>query len=158
MEKTLESIMKIRFHDCDPFNHLNNSRYIDYMMTARGDQLAEHYGLDIYLLAKEKGIGWVTAQNQISYIHPGFLAEEVTIQTRLLDHSAKSLLMEAIMWNKDKTQLKAVLWVKFVHVDLKTGRSLEHDAMLVELFRQILLPLPFSVSFEERVHQLKNNT
>lgn len=37
-KKLLESKAKVRFHDCDPFNHLNNSRYIDYMVTARGDQ------------------------------------------------------------------------------------------------------------------------
>jgi acyl-CoA thioester hydrolase len=39
LKKTLQSKMKIRFHDCDPFHHLNNSRYIDYIVTARGDQL-----------------------------------------------------------------------------------------------------------------------
>ena len=46
-KKVLESKMKVRFHDCDPFNHLNNSRYIDYIVTARGDQLLENYNLDI---------------------------------------------------------------------------------------------------------------
>ncbi|MEO6346652.1 MAG: acyl-CoA thioesterase, partial [Aquaticitalea sp.] len=42
-KQSLESKMKIRFHDCDPFNHLNNSKYIDYILTARGDQLIENY-------------------------------------------------------------------------------------------------------------------
>lgn len=54
MIKTPESRVKVRFPDCDPFNHLNNSRYLDYIMTARGDQLIEHYGFDIYRLAREK--------------------------------------------------------------------------------------------------------
>jgi acyl-CoA thioester hydrolase len=66
-KKVLESKAKIRFHDCDPFNHLNNSRYIDYIVTARGDQLIEAYNFDVYQLAGEPGIGWVAAQTQISY-------------------------------------------------------------------------------------------
>jgi acyl-CoA thioester hydrolase len=61
LKKTLQSKMKIRFHDCDPFHHLNNSRYIDYIVTARGDQLLENYGFDIYELARKEGIGWVAA-------------------------------------------------------------------------------------------------
>ncbi|HRG10148.1 MAG TPA: acyl-CoA thioesterase, partial [Cyclobacteriaceae bacterium] len=60
MKKILTSTAKIRFHDCDPFNHLNNSRYLDYFMTARGDQLIEHYNLDIYKLAQQEFIGWVS--------------------------------------------------------------------------------------------------
>ena len=39
LEKTIESKVKIRFPDCDPFNHLNNSKYIDYIINAREDHL-----------------------------------------------------------------------------------------------------------------------
>ncbi len=66
LKKVLEIKMKSRFHDCDHFNHLNNSRYIDYIVTARGDQLMDNYDFDIYKLAQEKGIGWVSA---LSHIH-----------------------------------------------------------------------------------------
>ncbi len=76
--------MKIRFHDCDPFNHLNNSKYIDYIMTARGDQLLENYNLDIYRFARENGLAWVTAQTQIAYLSPARVMEEVVISTMLL--------------------------------------------------------------------------
>ena len=45
--KVLESNMKIRFQDCDPFNHLNNAAYLNYFMNAREDHLIENYGIDI---------------------------------------------------------------------------------------------------------------
>ncbi len=118
-KKVLESKMKIRFHDCDPFNHLNNSRYIDYIVTARGDQLLDNYNLDIYKLAQEKSIGWVSAQTQISYLTPAYLMEEVTIQTQLIAFSEKSLLFEGLIWNNDKMILKAVMWTKLSF--LKSG-------------------------------------
>ena len=155
LKKIVESNMKIRFHDCDPFNHLNNSRYIDYIVTARGDQLIENYGFDIYKLAREKDLGWVSAQTQISYLSPAYLMEEVIIQTRLIGCTEKSLLLEAFMWDADKSNLKAVMWTKLVHFNLKTQRSHLHDEELMQFFRQILYPLETIMSFENRIHDLK---
>lgn len=153
--KILESTMKVRFHDCDPFNHLNNSRYLDYIMTARGDQLIDNYGLDIYQLAREQGIGWVTAQTQISYISPAGLMEEIVIVTQLLSYTDKSLHLEACMWNADKTQLKAVMWAKLVHYHLQTQRSHTHNDQLMTFFGSIVNPLSTPSNFEERVKSLR---
>ena len=41
--KTPSSLFKIRFNDCDMFGHLNNARFIDYLINARQDHLKEHY-------------------------------------------------------------------------------------------------------------------
>lgn len=157
LKKLLESKTKIRFHDCDPFNHLNNSRYIDYLVTARGDQLIDEYGFDIYKLAQEKGLGWVSAQTQISYMVPAYLMEEVTIQTRLIACTEKSLLLEALMWNYDKTILKALMWTKLVHYDLHTQSSQSHTPELMNFFRQILNPLQQPTDFETRVKAIRAN-
>jgi len=156
LEKVLESKMKIRFHDCDPFNHLNNSRYIDYIVAARGDQLLDNYNLDIYKLAGEKGIGWVSAQTQISYLVPAYLMEEVTIQTQLIAVSDKSLLLEAFMWNEDKSILKSIMWAKLVHFHLQTQKSHVHSEELMQLFSQVVNPFPTKVDFETRIKDLKN--
>lgn len=156
MNKLLESTTRVRFHDCDPFNHLNNSRYLDYLMTARTDQLEANYNLDIYQLAQQKAIGWVTAQTQISYLSPALVNEVVTIQTQLLAFGPKSLLFEALMFNSGKSVLKAVLWGKLVHIDLTTQRSHAHSPELMQLFEQVVNPLSPDQGFEERVASLKS--
>ena len=154
-KKVVESTMKIRFHDCDPFNHLNNSRYLDYIMTARGDQLLDNYNFDIYKLAQERGVGWVMAQTQISYLLPAWLMEEVIIETQLLSYSEKVLHMEAFMWNKNKTSLKSIMWAKLVHYNLKEKKSFKHDEDLMSFFREIVNPLPGKMNFDERIQSLK---
>ena len=156
LNNVLESTMKIRFHDCDPFNHLNNSRYLDYIMTARGDQILEHYNLDIYKLALEKRIGWVTAQTQIAYLVPAFVNEDVIIQTKLLSYSDKTLLVEAFMFNQDRSVLKTIMWVKLVHVNILNGKSIQHTPDLVELFKQVVNPLEAEYNFDERVKVLRH--
>lgn len=155
LPKTLESKLKIRFPDCDPFNHLNNSRYIDYVINAREDQILDNYNFDIYKMAREQGISWVVAANQIAYLSPAMLMETVTVETRLIQCDDKSLLFEGLMWNEEKTMLKAVLWTKLVHFNLRTQKSHAHSEELMQLFRQIENPLEGS-GFEDRVKQLKN--
>lgn len=154
--KTLESKLKIRFHDCDPFSHLNNARYIDYFLEARGDQLIDNYGLDIYRMAQTEGIGWVSAHTQISYLAPAYLMENVTIETRLINCSGKSLLLEALMWTENKTMLKSLMWTKLVHFNLKTQSSHPHSEELMQFFENIVDPLPGDASFESRVKNLKH--
>jgi len=154
-KKTVESKTKIRFPDCDPFNHLNNSKYIDYMILAREDQLLEHYGFDVYRLAKEEGVGWVLAQTQIAYLYPAFLMEEVSIETRLLAASDKSLLLEALMWNSDKSILKSLMWARLVHVDLRQQKPLSHSTSLMQFFSTIVCPMSGDAVFEERVKNMK---
>ncbi|HTL09209.1 MAG TPA: acyl-CoA thioesterase [Chitinophagaceae bacterium] len=155
LPKVLESTMKIRFHDCDPFNHLNNSRYIDYMVTARGDQLIDAYQFDIYALAVKEKIGWVSAQTQIAYLLPAYLMEEVVIRTQLIHCSEKSLLLEAQMLSLDKRLVKSVMWTRLVHFNLVTQRSQSHTAALMQFFEQVLMPLQPTVNFDERVKQLQ---
>lgn len=154
-EKLPESTLKIRFPDCDPFNHLNNSKYIDYMINAREDQLAAHYNFDIYTLAREKQLSWVVAQNQIAYLTPAVLMETVSIQTRLLSYEDKSLVFEALMWNENKTSIKALLWSKLVHFNFRTQKSEVHAADLTELFKQVVNPVSGASTFEERLKGLK---
>ena len=154
-KKEPESKVKIRFSDCDPFNHLNNSRYIDYMINAREDQLIEYYGFDAHQVARSQGIGWVSAQTQIAYLHPAYPNEVVTVQTRLLLASDRSLLLEALMWDGGKTVLKSVMWARLVHYNISERRSQPHSADLMDFFNQIVFPLSADASFEERVAQLK---
>lgn len=149
MQKILESNTKIRFQDCDPFNHLNNSKYIDYFINAREDQVFDSYGIDIYMHSVTEGKSWVVNSNQIVYLKPAFLMEEVLIQSQLIDFDETSLLVEMKMWNKDKTSLKSVFWSRFVYIDLKTQKRTSHPEGLMSLFRDVKTETG-SMVFEQR--------
>jgi acyl-CoA thioester hydrolase len=153
MKKILESKTKIRFQDCDPFNHLNNAKYIDYLINAREDQLVENFDLDIYKIAFTEGVGWVTGSNQISYLRPAQTMEVVTIQSQLINYSPKSIQVELRMFNEDKTELKAVMWSKFVHIDMKITRSTEHSKRYMDLFESVLFPVEEN-TFEDRIKSI----
>jgi acyl-CoA thioester hydrolase len=156
MIKRPESDVLIRFPDCDPFNHLNNSRYIDYFINAREDHLMNNYQFSPYQLVQSHGVSWVVTQNQIAYLRPAMLMELVTIQTRVLKFKPKDILVEMTMWDAEKKNLKAVLWTTFTHINFKTGKSEVHSDELTDRFQKLEDPLASECSFEERVQQIKN--
>jgi acyl-CoA thioester hydrolase len=154
--KTWESKSLIRFPDCDPFNHLNNARYIDYFINAREDHIMLNMGINIYKYAAENGKGWVVSKNQIVYLKPAFLMETVVIDSTILKLADKDLLVEMKMWNEKKEKLKAVLWSQFVHIDMKTQKPVNHSRELMEMFSPLVNPLPAPFSFDERIDQLRS--
>ncbi|MFL5728467.1 MAG: acyl-CoA thioesterase [Cytophagaceae bacterium] len=153
-EKILKSKALIRFQDCDPYQHLNNASYINYFINAREDQVLKHYGLDIYKTAREKGVSWIVGQNQIAYFRPALVMEEVVIESQLIKYGDKSLAVEMRMYNQSQSELKAVLWVTFIHFNLKTSSSQSHSAEFSDLFQNIVLPVAEDI-FENRVMALR---
>lgn len=154
MENILESRTKIRFQDCDPFNHLNNASYLNYMNNAREDQLIKYYGIDIYEMAKTQGKSWVTGSNQIAYIRPAFLMEEVIIESQLIKFDQYNVHVEIRMWNRDKTEIKAIMWSTFVHFNLVTQRKETQSEELMTLYKSVVTPVE-SATFEDRINAFK---
>ncbi len=158
LNKVLESEVLIRFADCDPFNHLNNSKYIEYFMNAREDHLMKEQQLNLFEFARERGIGWVVAKHQITFLQPASVTEKVVIQTTILEWTEKGVLVEMSMWNNDKTKLKSLLWAHFIHFDLKAQKVIAHSPEMNELFMPYENPIHGKgTSFDERIKQVKSN-
>ncbi|XLS30927.1 acyl-CoA thioesterase [Flavobacteriaceae bacterium M23B6Z8] len=150
LPKTLRSKHRIRFQDCDPFNHLNNGRYMDYFMNAREDQLEKAYHFPIYQYAKETGKSWVVAENRIRYIKPALLMEEVFIDTQLIAFSDHDLQVEMRMLDSTKEALKAIAWCTFIHFDMRSQKKSVHEENLIHLFTNVHNPIE-TVDFQERI-------
>ncbi|MFM7022636.1 MAG: acyl-CoA thioesterase [Flavobacteriales bacterium] len=147
-EKTPSSKKVIQFQDCDPYGHLNNGRYFDYFLNAREDHLANFYDLDIFHIARKKGVAWFVGKHEIVYRKPAGLREEIIISSEVINVSDKSLIVEFIMYDKDKTHIKAVLRSTFVHLDLQTMKAKAHDEELSQLLSNVLVPRPLNDIFQ----------
>jgi YbgC/YbaW family acyl-CoA thioester hydrolase len=155
LNKVWETKHSIRFPDCDPFNHLNNSRYIDYFINAREDHLLKFHNFSVYDRLRDKGLSWVIGKNEIVYIRPALLMETVLIQSMLLKIDERTILVEMSMWDDQKTAMKALLWTTFVHYNLKTQRPEKHEPEFIETFKPYENPLPGALSIDDRAKQLR---
>lgn len=156
LPKVLETKTKIRFQDCDPFNHLNNGNYTNYFMNHREDALIDNYNLDIYKIAKKEGKSWVSSSNQIAYLKPALLMETVLFESQLIHYTNSELLVEMRMYNEQKTELKSVIWCGFVHYNLLSQKREIHSDDFMSLFKSINNPIDYQL-FEKRVQQFKSD-
>jgi len=140
-KKILSSTATIRFQDCDPFRHLNNARYVDYMLNAREDQVYEAYGLKIYDLAVKEKMGWVVSTSQTAYFKPAIPFEKVILESQTFEYSQYNLKVEFRMYDEHRKKLKAFIWMDFVFIDLKTGKVTPHTDDLMDLFKSAYLPI-----------------
>ena len=150
-----ESTYLIRFSDCDPFNHLNNAKYIDYFLNAREDHLSEYYDFKVHEYAKTTGKSWVVAQNQIVYLSPAILMEKVMIQTQIIEWNTSDILVEMNMWDENKNKLKALLWTRFVHIDLNEQKRTKHAEELNTQFALLECKFEKKMSFDERILEMR---
>jgi acyl-CoA thioester hydrolase len=125
MNKTPHSFYIIRFTGCDLFGHLNNGRYIDYLLNAREDHVKTEYGIDLTDFYKQ-GVSWLVAGHEISYVRPAAYNEQVCIKSALIKVEPGSLLVEMLMMDEKQTHIKSLMWTRFIHMSVKTGKRENH--------------------------------
>src|ERR1700729_2600625 len=120
MEKAPVSFYKVRFNDCDPFGHLNNSKYIDYFLNAREDHLKDNYGIDLKEWAAQGNV-FVVNSHEIRYLRPVMYNDMISIRTALIGWGETWLQVEMLMYDSLQ-ELKAVLWTSFTRINALKGR------------------------------------
>ena len=137
MEKAPVSFYKVRFNDCDPFGHLNNSKYIDYFLNAREDHLKESYGIDLKEWAAQGNI-FVVSSHEIRYLRAVAYNESISIRSALIGWGETSLQVEMLMYDANK-ELKAILWTSFTRINARTGRKEVHPAEFLAFMEEVLV-------------------
>jgi acyl-CoA thioester hydrolase len=157
MNKTPGSVYKIRFSDCDMFGHLNNSRYLDYMINAREDHLKDYYGFNLDEHYRN-ALGWVIGSHEIAYLRPAVYNEIVYIQSSLLSVGEELFHVETLMMNEKQDNLKAILRTKLIPVDTKTGRKRQHPADILDWAAKLVNDsINEQTSLQERTRELLNS-
>lgn len=146
----MQTFYTVRFNDCDPFGHLNNSKYIDYMLNAREDHLSHFNNIELGSFHKQ-GFGWVVSSHEIQYIRPAAYNERVVIQSDLIELGDSHLLVEMRMFDESAETLKSILWTKFTCINVKTSRRENHPPHFMDLATSLLVPLNIADGIKGRV-------
>jgi acyl-CoA thioester hydrolase len=152
-----ESRVIIRFQDCDPLMHLNNSKYFDYFFNAREDQVSKLYGFSFEAMFRELRTSWVVYQHQIAYVRPARISEWVRITSRVIFYNDDTMVTEYFMTNDLRTELKTVLWTTSKHINVATGQRVPHPQEIMDYLGATCVPgLDFpNMHFNDRIHAIK---
>jgi acyl-CoA thioester hydrolase/thioesterase-3 len=75
-----ETELQVRPDDLDMFQHVHSSRYIDYVLAARFDQMERCYGMSMPEFLK-LGFGWVIRAAHLDFKRPLGLGERFVVRT-----------------------------------------------------------------------------
>lgn len=144
MSEEISVTTKIRFSDCDPLGHLNNVRYLDYMLNAREDHVEEFYGFTYEQYTKKTGCTWVTIQNEIAYLKEVRYNTMVVISSKTIEIEDRTAKVELLMKSADEKTIYAVLWITVIYFNVKTRKSERQPDDIKDLFRK------YSVELEQK--------
>ncbi|UQB67602.1 acyl-CoA thioesterase [Epilithonimonas zeae] len=153
MEKEFSSTFKIRFADCDPIGHLNNVKYLEYMLNAREDHVEQNYGFTYEQYTRETGCTWVTIQNEIAYLKEVRYNSTVEITSKTIAVNNMTLVVELLM--KDQNGIvHAVFWLTVIYFNMKTRKAEMMSDESLEKFSKFLVEIDHK-TFKERVGYLR---
>lgn len=124
---------KVRPDDIDMFNHVHNSRYLDYVLAARYEQMESGYGMSMETFL-EMGYGWVVKTAHVEFKRPLRLGEEFKVTTGILSMDEKSSKVKFEILSLKTGKICSDGWFDYVLIDIKTGRSMEITAEMIEKY------------------------
>ncbi|MEE1944063.1 acyl-CoA thioesterase [Pedobacter sp. KR3-3] len=117
-----ESELSVRPDDIDMFNHVHNSKYLDYVLAARYEQMDRFYGMSWEKFA-EQGYGWVVSRVNIAFKRPLLMGDKMLIRTGILEINEKGCRVQFEIVNQKTGKTASDGVFDYVMIDLTTQRS-----------------------------------
>lgn len=128
-----ESELSVRPDDIDMNQHVHGSRYFDYVLAARYDQMARCYGMAMEEFVK-LGFGWFIRTAHLDFKRPLGLGDTFVVRTWVdeLLRSGVKVRFEIVRRNNGKLCCDG--WFDYAMVNLKTGRAEAIPAWIAEKY------------------------
>ncbi|WP_129714684.1 thioesterase family protein [Pedobacter sp. SYP-B3415] len=117
-----ESELRVRPDDIDMFNHVHNSKYFDYVLAARYEQMEKDYKMPMEHFL-ESGFGWVVKTAMVNFKRPLILGDVITVRTGIITMNEKGCRVQFEIVNKKTGKVASDGWFDYVMIDINTGRA-----------------------------------
>ncbi len=119
---TFQTEFRVRPDDIDMFQHVHNSKYFDYVLAARYDQMERCYGMAMEEFMK-RGFGWVVRTAYVDYKRALTMGEYFIVTTGIETINEKGCRVKFSITNKATTKICCDGWFDYVMIDMQTGKG-----------------------------------
>ncbi|WP_316741169.1 acyl-CoA thioesterase [Pedobacter antarcticus] len=137
MEKTAYSVfeteLKVRPDDIDMFNHVHNSKYFDYVLAARYDQMELFYKMPMESFLKS-GLGWVVRTAMVEFKRPLILGDQINVRTGILTINEKGCRVQFEIENIRTGKIASDGWFDYVMIDISTGKGCKVNEDMIKAY------------------------
>jgi acyl-CoA thioester hydrolase len=116
------SELQVRPDDIDMNQHVHASKYFDYVLAARYDQMARCYkmGMDEFVA---RGLGWFVRASHIEYKRPLKMGDGFIVTTWVSEISDDSVKVQFEIAKKTNNKIAADGYCVYTLVSLQNGRA-----------------------------------
>ena len=128
-----ETEMRVRPDDIDMNQHVHNSRYLDYVLAARYDQMERCYkmSMDEFL---GHGFGWVVRTASVEYKRPLVLGDYFIVRCWIQEIFSDGVQVHFQIIKKENQKLCCDGFFNYTMVNTKTGRAEKIPDWIVERY------------------------
>jgi len=128
-----ETELQVRPDDIDMNQHVHNSRYFDYVLAARYDQMKRCYKMSMEEFLKA-GYGWVVRAAQLEYKRPLSMGDTMIVRTRVSRMLKDGVQVQFEIVKKDNGKLSCAGCFDYAMIDVRTGRATPIPEWIVEKY------------------------
>ena len=122
LHSKFESELQVRPDDIDMNQHVHNSRYFDYVLAARYDQMERCYKMPMEEFI-QSGFGWVVRSSFIEFKRPLGLGDRFFVRTWIETMVKDSVRVRFEILKKENGKLSCDGYFDYTMVNIKTGRA-----------------------------------
>lgn len=115
------TLVPVRPDDIDMNRHVHNSKYYDYVLAARYDQMERCYGMSMGEFL-ERGLSWVVKASYIEHKRPLQLGDTAEVETCIAEIETRGVRVDYRIRKQGDGKLVANGWFDYVLVSAETGR------------------------------------
>ncbi len=116
------SELEVRPDDIDMFQHVHSSRYLDYVLAARFDQMARFYGMSMEEFLK-LGLAWFQRSAHLEYKRPLRLGDRFSVTTWIQEMERDAVRVEFELRRADNNKVCCDGHCHYTLVNVATGRA-----------------------------------
>ncbi|MBI4660819.1 MAG: acyl-CoA thioesterase [Verrucomicrobia bacterium] len=117
-----ETELQVRPDDIDMNHHVHGSRYFDYVLAARYDQMARCYQMSMEEF-HNAGYGWFARTAHVEYKRPLKIGERFIVRTWVEEIFKDGVRVNFEILKKENGKLCSDGYFDFTLIGLKTGRA-----------------------------------
>jgi acyl-CoA thioester hydrolase/thioesterase-3 len=129
-----ETEIIVRPDDIDMNNHVHNSKYLDYIQTARFIQMRDNYKVPMeeYIA---KGLNWFASEVHLEYKRELKFGDVALVKTQVGDWSGAQVTINVWVYNKESNKVCVTGKMLYTLVSLASGRPTRIPEELIERHR-----------------------
>jgi len=133
MFSSFRTRIPVRPDDIDMNRHVHNSKYSDYVLAARYDQMERCYGMsmDAFL---ERGLAWVVRASYVEHKRPLVLGDIAEVETRVAEIAKHGVKVEFEILKESDGKTAARGWFDYTLVCAAKGRPQVIPADIIAIY------------------------